>query len=156
MSARRLPILSLFLPVLLAACASGGSKQTVPLPDAAPPDMDVAASLVVDQFLHAANTNDLDAMARLFGNRFGPIRDQLKSKDLDKRMFVLASALHHNSYSIVRSEIVPGRRSEAKTIIVNMHFADRSLDIPFTVVRTDKGQRYLIEEFDLVKILSGN
>lgn len=150
-----LPTLSLLLPVLAMACASSSPvRSTSPADVVSPPDMDVAASMVVDQFLRAANEKDLDVMARLFGNREGPIGDQ-KTNDLDRRMFVLASALRHDSYSIVRTEIVPGRRNEAKKIIVNLHINQRSVDIPFTVVQAT-GNRYLVEEFDLVKLLSGN
>jgi hypothetical protein len=151
--------LTALAPVLALACASSTpvrqSTASASPTALAGPVSDIAATLVVDQFLRAANANDLDAMARIFGNRMGPIAEQSNANDLDRRMFVLASALRHDSYSIVRSEIVPGRRSEAMKIIVNMHIRQRSVDVPFTVVKA-KGDRMLVEDFDLVKILSGN
>jgi hypothetical protein len=48
---------------VVGACA-GSSAGT---------DSKLAPAMVVERFLRAANSNDLDTMARLFGTRAGPI-----------------------------------------------------------------------------------
>ncbi len=131
--------------VLLGACAT--KRVEVPLTSTASPmaNANVAASLVVDQFLRAANSNDLDTMARLFGTREG---SELKRdpKDLiDKRMFAIASVLRYDSYKIKGNEIVPGRRDEATRLIVTMNFGERSVDVPYTLVYS-KDKTWLVEQ----------
>jgi hypothetical protein len=94
---------------LAGACASSTSTST------ATTDSVLAPAMVVERFLRAANSNDLDTMARLFGTRDGAVAQRESQKDADDWMFALASVLRHTDYQILNEQIVPGRRQEATT-----------------------------------------
>jgi hypothetical protein len=138
---------SVALIATLLAFACGGGPPPSNGPSA--PEAEVATALVVDQFLRAANSNDLDTMSRLFGTRNGSILKRDPKEQVDRQMFALASLLRHESYEIVRHEVVPGRREEATTLIVRMKMADNNVaDVPYTLVfSTDR--TWLIELIDL-------
>ena len=133
--------------ILLLAAACATSSRVVPGPAA-----DVAPALVIEQFLRAANANDLDTMANLFGTREGPITERDSQQQVDDRMFALASVLRHEDYSIEGEQLVPGRRDVATRLLVRMVLApERETVVPFTMVYSDDG-RWLIEQIDLEKI----
>lgn len=137
------------LVVLAAACGGGPPPPSGPTP---PENSEVATTLVIDQFLRAVNSNDLDTMARLFGTRNGSILERDPRDHVDRQMFALASILRHESYQVVRREIVPGRRDEATQLIVRMKFAnDKEVDVPYTLVYSTDRQ-WLIEIIDLQAI----
>jgi hypothetical protein len=145
------PVASLALAAMMAtACAS---KRVVDRPVGPPPNAEVSASLVVDQFLRAANSNDLDTMARLFGNRNGPVANDENRQELDRRLFAIASVLRHDSYTIKGSQIVPGRRNEATQINVLMKFGAQEIEVPWVLVYSKDGT-WLVESIDLEKITS--
>jgi len=135
---------------LAGACAT---KRVVEQPVAPPPNADVAASLVIDQFLRAANSNDLDTMSRLWGNRNGPVIEQEPRADVERRLFAIASVLHHDSYTIKGSQIIPGRRNEATQINVVMKFGRQEIEVPYTVVYSKAGN-WLIENIAIAEITS--
>jgi hypothetical protein len=117
----------------------------------APENASVATQLVIDQFLRAANSNDLDTMARLFGTRDGSVLNRDRKSDVDKQMFAVASILRHDSYTIKRSEPVPGRRDEATRVVVAMKFGQRTVDVPWTLVWT-KDRTWLVEQIAIEEI----
>lgn len=144
------------LPVLLVAVVTACASKVVPAPQSGPgaasSDASVATALVIDQFLRAANANDLDTMARLFGTVDGPVRQRQAKKNVDDRMFALAAILRHESYKIKGNQIVPGRRDEATQVLVDMTFSDRrTVEVPFTMVWS-KDRTWLIEIFPVDKI----
>jgi hypothetical protein len=122
---------ALLVAVLIAGC--GGASLPEP-ENPAPANSEVATQLVVEQFLRAVNSNDLDTMARLFGTVDGSILKWEARSEVDQRMFALASILRHDSFTIRRFEIVPGRRDEARRAIVNMKIGEREIDVPYTLV----------------------
>jgi hypothetical protein len=148
----RLASLRSWVPVALfsaVACGGGGSAPANgPTPSA---DSEVATSLVVDQFMRAANSNDLDTMARLFGTRTGSILKRDPKDQVDKQMFALASLLRHDSYEIVRRDIVPGRREEATQLVVRMKVGPRQVDVPYTLVYS-MDRNWLVEIIDLTPL----
>ena len=111
----------------------------------------VAASMVVEQFLTAANSNDLDAMARAFGTDAGPWSTTVPIGERDERMFALASVLRFEDYELAGTGLVPGRRDVAMLINVRMRFGRRDVVVPFTVVETERWG-WLVEKIDLEKI----
>jgi len=141
-------LLAVALLVGVTACASGSSS---PAAAPAPETASVATSLVIDQFLRAANSNDLDTMARLFGTANGSILNWEKKDDVEKRMFTIASVLRHDSYAVKRQEIVPGRRNEATRVIVGMKIGQSEIDVPYTLVWT-KDRIWLIEQIGIDQI----
>jgi hypothetical protein len=144
--------LSVVFAGLFAACASKPMPAPQSGPGAESNDASVATALVIDQFLRAANANDLDTMARLFGTADGPITKRTSKRNVDDRMFALASILRHESYRIKGTRIVPGRREEATQVVVDMTFSDRrTVEVPFTLVWS-KDRTWLIEIFPTDKI----
>lgn len=142
---------ALLLAVLATACAS---RTIVERPTGPPPNAEVAASLVVEQFLRAANSNDLDTMARLFGTRDGSVLRRDPKDAVDRQMFALASVLRHDSYVILGSDVVPGRRDEATQINVQMVFGTKEVVVPWLVVYSTDGD-WLVEQIDIRRITGG-
>ena len=103
----------------------------------------LAPSMVVERFLRAANSNDLDTMASLFGDAKGSWAETVSKKDADDRLFTLATLLRHSDYSIQREQLVPGRREEATQLPVELTIKGRKHTLPFVLVRFENG--WLIE-----------
>jgi hypothetical protein len=136
---------AVIITVLAAACGGG---QSAPPRTVAPANSEVATSLVIDQFLRAANSNDLDTMARLFGTREGSVLLRDPKENVDRQMFALASLLRHESYAIKGYEVVPGRREEATRAIVTMTISGREFDVPWTLVYATTNS-WMVEEIGL-------
>jgi hypothetical protein len=133
------------------ACVSRRVEPMTPN-EALPGNTEVATSLVIEQFLRAANENDLDTMASLFGTVNGTNIGRVPKDQLDQQLFAIASILRHESYEIVRRQIVPGRRSEATEVTVRMNMGrNRIIDVPYVLVYTN-ANNWLIEQIDLEKI----
>ena len=80
----------------------------------------IAPTMVVEAFLRAANSKDLDTMSQLFGTKEGPFNRKGTRQEIDDKMFVMASALKHQDYRITGSEIVPGRRDDQTKVILQV------------------------------------
>lgn len=118
----------------------------------------LAPAMVVERFLRAANSNDLDTMGRLFGTREGPWAPSVSKKEADDRLFVIASVLRHTDYQILGEQIVPGRRDEATQLTVRLVVGQNRYDVPFTLVQSKK-DGWLIENIPLEQLTnrrSGN
>jgi hypothetical protein len=111
----------------------------------------MAPVLVVEQFLRAANSNDFDTMARLWGTRDGNMLRRWPREEIDRRMMATASLLRHQDYGIEGEQIVPGRREEAVQLIVRLRINQRDVQVPFTMVLTRSGD-WLVEEIGLDRI----
>jgi hypothetical protein len=114
----------------------------------------VATTLVLEQFLRAANTKDLDTMARLFGTVDGPITVRDPADNVDIQMDLLATILRHQDYAIEGKRIVPGRRDEATLVNVRMTVDDRIATVPFTLVWSRNGS-WLIEQIGIESLTKG-
>jgi hypothetical protein len=125
--------------VLLAGCAG---KDTVPAQDSPGP------TLVIERFLQAANTNDLQTMTQLFGTRTRTI-DQIESRErAETRMQVLASLLRHEDYTIQGQRMVPGRIDDATELLIALKRGGRTVVVPHLVVRRRSGG-WIIERIDV-------
>jgi hypothetical protein len=139
------------LIALTTACVSR-RIEPITSEEGLPGNTEVGTSLVIEQFLRAANENDLDTMARLFGTVNGPNIGRVPKDQLDQQLFAIASVLRHEGYEIVRRQIVPGRRSEATEVTVRMDMGrNRLIDVPYVLVFSTAGT-WLIEQIDLEKI----
>jgi len=163
------------LVALLALGALAGCVTTsTPPPNAMAA---VAPMLSVERFLQAANTGDLEAMARIFGTSRGSMADQrgttfscafrkmgswfglgnrcLTRVESELRMNAIALLLRHDDYLIRSESMVPGRQRPTTRIGVDLQQGNRRTnDIPFLVVQTSDG-RWLVEEIDLSRVTSG-
>jgi hypothetical protein len=110
----------------------------------------VGPSLVVEQFLRAANSEppNLQAMGRLFGTKDGSAAEKWPRVEVEQRMFAIARELKHQDFEITGEQIVPGRVGEATRLIVRVTVRDRPYNVPFTLVRY-KANTWLIEEIGI-------
>lgn len=162
---RPLGILVLLVLVLTAGCAtrSVGDREMAA----------VAPMLSVERFLQAANSRDLEAMARLFGTADGPVTETgstlgcafrkmgswiglgdacATAQDVELRMDAIAQIMEHDDYRIVSESRVAGRREPTTRIGVDLTFGEDTVrDVPFDVVQTDGG-RWLVQRIALERI----
>lgn len=126
----------------LALSATACVKQQVS------PVSNVGSSLVVEQFMRAANAKDLDAMARLFGTRDGPVFGKWPKDEIEKRMFVISTELKHEDFSVTAEQIVPGRGADATKLTVKLRKDGKDYNVPFTLVRY-KNESWLVEQIGI-------
>lgn len=136
-----------FFAALLSACVT----REVPVASRAPVNDTVGPSLVIEQFLRAANTQDLATMSRLFGTRDGPVVRLDPHRQNEERMFALASVLRHEDFAIEGQQVVPGRSDEAIQLIVRMRTQHRTAAVPFTMVVTRDGS-WLVEQIGIDRL----
>ncbi|HEX6559799.1 MAG TPA: hypothetical protein VF021_10065 [Longimicrobiales bacterium] len=122
----------------LAAC----TRQEIPVRGT------IGPSLVVEQFMRAANARDLTAMSRLFGTTKGPVASLYPKNEVEQRMALFAEELRHTDFEVTSEESVPGRSEEARQLILRITKDDKKYNVPFTLVRY-KGDSWLIEQFRL-------
>jgi hypothetical protein len=137
------------LSVLLMS-AGACTSQTVVNQSVLP----VGPVLTVERFLQAANTRDLETMARLFGTDDGPILDTGTQEEIELRMDLIAEILQHDDYEIVSERSVPGAASRSSRIGVDLALPGGRTtveDVGFTVV-LESPNRWLINVIELVKI----
>lgn len=125
-----------------------------------------------ERLLQAANRGDLDALARVFGTREGPIAEaggglgcglrRMASwltpadpcpsrREVELRMHAIAVVLRHDDYEVVSEERVPGRERSVTRISVAVRRGERTYrDVGLLVVRTSSG--WLVEAVELEKI----
>lgn len=108
----------------------------------------VGPSLVVEQFMQAANAKDFTTMARLFGTSKAPIAQLYPQNEVERRMAIFATELAHSDFEIMSDEVVPGRDEQARKLTVKITKEDKKFSVPFTVVRYKK-DNWLIEQFKL-------
>lgn len=167
---RRLLLLAAFLPLGIGGCASSPSPSSSQMAGLAP-------MLSVERFLQAANTNDLDSMARIFGTVRGPIADQTGSavgcafrrmgswfgigrrclswSEIEVRMDAIARILRHDDYRIRGETSVAGRAQRTTRVGVDLtRGSNRYNDVPFVVVQASEG-RWFLEEIGLERITGG-
>lgn len=141
----------LLLGVLLLSACGGSAARNAGAGAAAAADSGLAPTMIVERFLRAANQNDLDTMASLFGTRDGPVSRSWSRQEADERMFLLASLLRHTDYTVTGERIVPGRREEATNIDVRLVVATGPVSVPFTLVRA-RNRQWLIEQVGIERV----
>lgn len=142
----------LLLGALALVTVAAGCRGSAPGTGAAAGASAIPPTMTIERFLNAANQNDLDTMASLFGNREGSITNVWTREEIDGRMFIFASVLRHTDYTIAGEQIVPGRRDEATQFLVRMEISNQSYDVPFTLVRTRGSDHWLIENIAIETI----
>ena len=138
----------LVLVLLAAACGGAPERSRTPASESPGP------ALVVERFLRAANANDLATMTRLFGSHRQTIVELEGQTRAEERMYVLASLLRHDDWSIQGQNRVPGRLMDATELRVRLRQGDEGIVVPFLVVRRRDGG-WIIERIDLQPLTQG-
>ncbi|HEY8470077.1 MAG TPA: hypothetical protein VIL18_10570 [Longimicrobiales bacterium] len=139
----------LIVPVLLLLAACGSRAEPSGHVDAT----GIAPALVLERFLQAANRQDLETMARLWGNAEGLVIDRDPRAEVEQRLYATALILKHDDFQIQGEQIIPGR-PEALQLIVRMHIGGRQVPVAYTMVRSKNGA-WLVEAIDLEAITAG-
>ncbi len=127
----------------------------------------------VEAFLQAANANDFDTMAEMFGTGDGPVSNTggtfgcafkkmgswiglgdscEKQHVVELRMSAIAHLLRHDDYRVMSDDLVPGRRTPTRLVAVNLTQGGRDVEnVPFTLVQYER-DRWLVETIGLEKI----
>lgn len=132
------------LGLFLAATACSSRQQGGGTPASESP----GPALLVERFLQAANANDLETMSQLFGTRDRTIVQLDGQTQAEERMYVLASLLRHDDWSIQGQRTVPGRMMDATELLVEIRRGDARAVTPILVVRRSRGG-WIIERIDV-------
>jgi hypothetical protein len=137
-------IIPLAILVLAAAC---GGARTAPPPG---PTGAAAPAAAVERFLRLVEAKNYREMGLVFGTKDGNIYRIDPARQVEQRMFAIASILEHESFSIANEEQIPGRFGEAMRMTVNLTSGRQRKQVPFTTVRS--GGSWLVEQVDLERI----
>jgi hypothetical protein len=127
--------------VALATACSSSSPQVAPASSPGP-------LLAVERFLQAANANDLQTMTQLFGTADKTIVELEGRSTAEQRMYVLASLLRHDDFTVQGQRAVPGRLQDATELQVELTKGEDRVVVPHLVVRK-KGGGWIIERVDV-------
>ncbi len=123
-----------------AGCASGGGGGATPTIDQAYGAS--SAESAVAEFLDAARRNDYGLMARLFGTTDGPAVESLGRPEVEQRMFILASLLRHQSYSLRPMSIA---EAEGKQRVIAEMVGTRNGDATVPFIAASNRGRWFVE-----------
>jgi hypothetical protein len=139
------------LPIWFLLLTSAGACATRTVVDQS--QSQVAPSLVVERFLQAVNTRNLETMSRLFGTEDGPFGDGRGREETELRMDALVQILMHDDYRIMSERRVAGASAPSNRISVDMVMLNAITvrDVGFTVVLASSNQ-WLITLIDVEKI----
>jgi hypothetical protein len=126
--------------LVLTAC--GGSRPPANVTPA--PDRPAAT---VEMFLAAADSNDLDRMASLWGDEDGPsnVSNKIPREERNQRLQIMQRLLRSDQRRITVSDTtVPGR----PVVTAHLTQGSRRFTVPFTCVQSRRGG-WLIREIGL-------
>lgn len=130
------------ISIAASACASGGGgggdRPTIEDAYGA-----LSAESAVSQFLDAAKRNDYGLMARLFGTTDGPAVERIGRVEVEQRMYVLASILQHDSYSLRPMGIAA---AEGKRRVIAEMVGTRNGDATVPFVAASNDGRWFVEQ----------
>jgi len=107
----------------------------------------------VERFLQSAAAPDYLEMGWVFGTNKGPIIQRDPPREVERRMYALATILENEGHTIRSQSPVPGRIGGAIQVDVALKQRGRDIVVPFTVVR-GPGHRWFIEQIKL-EVLTG-
>jgi len=134
-----------------SACASGGGGSAPTIDEAYGA---LSAESAVGQFLDAAKRSDYRLMSRLFGTRDGPAERQLGRVEVEQRMFVLASILAHDTYSLRPMGVAEGEGKQRVLVeMVGTRSRTGTATVPF--ITAANGGRWFVEQIMTESLTSG-
>jgi hypothetical protein len=150
---------SLVLFFVLAACGPKVSTTTTSSPVGAPPapvtepvrsNVTGAASArsAVEQFLTAVHSQDIQAMATIFGTKNGPARDNMSRDDLEKRLVILQCYFDHDKFRILGES--PG---ESGHRVVEVELTKQSIArTPAFYAISGPGGRWYVDNMEIAAV----
>lgn len=131
------------------ACASSGSANGTTIDSAYGA---LTAESAVGQFLDAAKRNDYQVMSRLFGTLDGPAAEKNGRVETEQRMYILASLLRHQSYSLER---MPVAEAEGQNRIAAMMVGTRNGNVTVPFVASNNQGRWFVEKIGTESLTGG-
>jgi hypothetical protein len=136
--------------LLVAACQSGGPKHTPGVRPAGAPFASgsggaTSPRAAVAGFLAAAQQEDLQAMAGMWGTAAGPARNTIQREELEKRELIMMCFLRHDRYHMVADA---GSTNGQRRIEVELEQGTLSRTSAFIVVPAPDG-RWYVQSFDM-------
>lgn len=138
MTSRSLIVLAL----VLGAC--GGRQE--PVPTGPVPE----AAAAVQEFMRGVADSNLALMAQHWGTSRGPAAETGTPSDYQKRIVIMQAYLRGTTFRILSDTPVPGERGR-RVLNVELTRAGCVNVVPFTVVRTGRGQ-WLVNQFNLEQV----
>lgn len=132
-----------WLVLVLATAACGGAEVA-----RTPASQSPGPALVLERFLRAANANDLETMTELFGTRDRTIAELDGRTQAEQRMYVLASLLRHDDWTLQGQRTVPGQIADATDLMVEVRQGQQTTVVPIRVVRRKDGG-WIIQQIDV-------
>lgn len=136
-------ILALAFLAVLAAC--GGRAQQAATTPGGP-----APAAAVERFMRLVESKSYREMGSVFGTEEGPVAQRDEMADVERRMYAIASILEHDRFVIRDEQPVPGRAGVAVRVMVDITKGNRTLQVPFTAVRS--GASWLVEQVELERL----
>ena len=127
--------------LLLAACGSG--LRPPPGGPGAP-----TAAATVERFLQLADAREYIAMAYVFGTERGPYVEQVDPDVAERQMYLFSCVLGGLGREVLGELPIPGTLGRAMRFSVRLTQDDRSVTLPFRVVR-GPDERWYLEQFDI-------
>jgi hypothetical protein len=143
--------LSMVLALVVAAACRSGAPQPSPAvypagaPFASKSGGATSARAAVASFLTAAQQEDLQAMALVWGTSAGPATNTIPREELEKREIIMMCFLRHDRHQVVGDA---GSTAGQRRIEVELRKGTLTRTTSFIVVPAADG-RWYVQSFDL-------
>lgn len=147
---RLVALLPVLVLVALAACGGGrqaSASRAMPQGSAGAS----APSAAVEQLLRLAARKQYLEMGNVFGTVEGPVSGRDAPRDVERRMYGLATVLENNGFTILDEAPIPGTVGQGVRLTVQLRKGDRNVSVPFTTVR-GPADRWFVETVDVERI----
>ena len=127
-------------------------QQTVPRPVAPGTPGAETPREAVQQFMAAAKSENLEAMANVWGSAQGPAHATMSRQVWEQRLIVMIGCLKHDSYQIARES--PGTGGD-RLFEIEIRFRDLTRRSNFTATRSavsGSAGRWLVQDFDIQQL----
>jgi hypothetical protein len=135
---RRFALLS---ALALAACGGSSAPPSTVTPASSP-------DATVTSFLRAVKDSNLTAMSQLWGTPEGSAAETRKPDQWERRVELMQIYLKHDAARVVASGPETGGGEDRYSVTVELARAGCIKQVPFTVVRRNKGG-WLVNEIEL-------
>jgi hypothetical protein len=137
------------LAILVTLVAIAGCRrQTLPSPSPANIPGAATPREAVTKFMSAARTQNIQAMADVWGDARGPVRETMEREQLEQREVVLIGCLKHDSYRVLGEAPAAGGE---RVLAVEVKLRDLTRSTNFYAIR-GPSERWYVRTFDLESV----